>query len=173
MDAFIVIAMAAPLMLGGAALIIELERCLAAWPRPGDAAVTTVVTVADYPDGSIGEVTVVIANPDSRAVLVGVTPRRRGWPGRGQRTTIASRTTRRRYRADRQATVSAVPPNTITSIPVPIMSDFRRCRLAIVVGQSGGRLRVISVPITIARPTMTGGPDASVLPLPPVFRWPH
>jgi hypothetical protein len=42
-----------------------------------------VLTVADYPDGSIGEVTVVIANPDAAPVLVGVTPRRRGRLGRG------------------------------------------------------------------------------------------
>lgn len=173
MDAFIVIAMTVPCILGGAALIVEVERCLAAWPRPGDAAVTAVLTVADYPDGSIGEVTVVIANPDAAPVLVGVTPRRRGWPGRGQRTTIASRTTRRRYRADRQATVSAVPPKAITSIPVRIAADFHRCRLVIVVGQSGGRLRVTSVPITIARPVVTGWPDEPVLPLPFIFPWPH
>lgn len=36
MDAFIVIAMTVPFILGGAALIVEVERCLAAWPRPGE-----------------------------------------------------------------------------------------------------------------------------------------
>jgi hypothetical protein len=136
-DAFILIAMSVPVLLGGAALILDVQRCLTAWPRPGDAAVTAVVTVADHPERSIGEVTVVIANPDRVPILVGLTPRRRGWPGRGQRTTIPSRTTTRRYRADRQATVTVVPPNTISGITVPIPADFRRCRLAIVIGQSG------------------------------------
>ena len=173
MNALILIAMSAPIAVGGAALILEIERFAAAWPRPGDAEVMAVQAVQDCRDGSISAVTVIIANHDRAPVLVGLTPRRSGWPGRRSRTTVPSRTTRRRYRADRQATLSVAPANTITAIPVPIPANFRRGRLVVVVGQSGGRLRVTSVPITIIRPAATGKPHAPVLPPPFTLPWPR
>jgi hypothetical protein len=170
-DALILIAMSAPIAVGGAALILGIERFAAAWPQPGDAEVTAVQAVPDDRDGSIGAVTVIIANHDRAPVLVGLTPRRPGWPGRRSRTTTPSRTTRRRYRADRQATVSVVPANTTAGIPVPIPAGFRRGRLVVVVGQSGGRLRVTSVPVRITAPAAAGKLRAPVVQPPFVRPW--
>jgi hypothetical protein len=148
--ALILVAVTVTLMLGGAALILMAERRAAAWPQPDDAAVTAVFNVADYPDKGTATVTVVITNPGNTPVLVGLSPRRPGWPGRGPRTTVPYRTNRRRYRADRQAAVGVVPPESASRLLV-LLPTGRRYRLAVIVERSDGRLRVISVPVTVDR----------------------
>ena len=147
MNAFIVIAESATLMLGGAALVLSAERRAAAAPRPADAAVTAVFTLAGYPDESTSKVIVVIANSGDTPVLVALSTRRVGWPGRGIRTTVPSRTTQRRYRADRQDTIGVVPPQSVSRLSMLIPAQLR-CRVAVVIGQADGRLRVISVPVS-------------------------
>jgi hypothetical protein len=181
-NAAILIAEVTILMLGGAVLILAAQRRAAARPRPGDAIVTAVFTVADYPDRGAAEVAVAIANPGGSPVLVGLSPRRRGWPGRGMRATVPSRTTRRRYRADRQVTVGAVPPRSIGRLTTPV--PVRPCRLAVVIGQPDGRLRVVNVPVAVRRDTrrqraaarqrgVRGGPGATTPPSSFSFLWPR
>jgi hypothetical protein len=145
--AFILIAESAALMLGSTALILATERRAASGPRPGDATVTAVSTIAAFPDENTSKVIVVIANPGDMPVLVALSPRRRGWPGRGIRTKVASRTTRRRYRADRQATIGVVAARSVTRLSM-LIPVHRRCRVAVAIGQPDGRLRVISVPVS-------------------------
>ena len=71
-----------------------------------------------------------------------------------------------------QATVSVVAANTITGIPVPTPADFRRGRLVVIVGQSGERLRVTSVPIRITRPATVCKLHAPVVSPPFILPWP-
>jgi hypothetical protein len=173
-NAAILIAEVTILMLGGAVLILAAQRRAAARPRPGDAIVTAVFTVADYPDKGTAEVAVAIANPGGSPVLVGLSPRRRGWPGHGMRATVPSRTTRRRYRADQQVTVGAVPPRSISRLSALIPA--RPCHLAVVIGQPDGRLRVVSVPVTVRRHPVRqrgtrGGPGTTTPPSSFSFLW--
>lgn len=139
-------------ILANTTLILAIYRHMTAARHPGDAVVTAVLTAPGYPDEGTVRVTVVIANPSDLPVLVGLSPRRPGWPGRGLRTWVPSRTTRRRYRADRQATVGIVPPGMLSQMSLFVPAR-RLCRLAIVIGQPDGRLRVISVPVIVRRLT--------------------
>ena len=68
-------------MLGGTALILASQRRAAARPRPGDAIVTAVFTVADYQDKGTAEVVVAIANPGGSPCLSAC--HRGGGAGRG------------------------------------------------------------------------------------------
>jgi hypothetical protein len=147
-NTFIVLAAeSATLLLGSAALILATERRAAAAPRPADAAVTAVRTIAGFPDEDTSKVIVVIANSGDIPVLVGLSARRRGWPGRGMRTTVSSLTTQRRYRADRQDTIGVVPARSVSRLSMLIPVRLR-CRVAVVIGQADGRLRVVSVPVS-------------------------
>jgi hypothetical protein len=173
MNAIILIAGLVTLTLSGAALL--LATGLRNGDRPGDARVTAV-TVTGYPDEGTAEVTVAIANPGGTPVLIGLSPSRASWPARGTRTTVPFRTTRRRYRADRQTAVGAVPPRSVTRLSVLI--PIRRCGLAAVIGQPDGRLRVISMPVNHRRLTVRqdgahGGPGTTAPPPPFPFLWPR
>jgi hypothetical protein len=157
------------LLLGGIALIFAADRRAAARARPGDAVITAVSTVDGYPDDGTAQVVVVIANPGTIPVLAGLSPRPRRWPGRGTCTAVPSRTTRRRYLADRQDSLTAVPPLSVRRLPVLIPAG-RRCRVAVVIGQPDGRLQVISVPVITRRLRLPAGPGpvapSSYLPFP-------
>jgi len=145
--ALIPAATAATLALCGADLRVAAGYRAAAWPRPDDATVTAVLATPGHPAEAIATVTVAITNPSDSLVLVGISPRRRGWHGGGTRTMVPVLAGRRRHRANLQAVVCLVLPQSVGRLSVPIPGD-RRCRLAVVADQSGRRLRVISVPVT-------------------------
>lgn len=66
--------------------------------------------------------------------------------------TVARRTARPHYQPDRQTTVAVVPAESVSLVAVPVPSDHPRYRLAIMLGQSDGRLHVIKAPVTVERP---------------------
>lgn len=155
MHAFILTALTATLALGSAGLIVAIQRRAASCERPDDATVTAVFTIADRPSDGQTVVAVVIANPGRVPVLAGLSLRRALLPGRYTRATTGSRTTRRRYQAARHEVVAAVPDDAISRICVPVPGTRSRYRLVVVIGQSDGRLRIISAPVTIALPGAT------------------
>jgi hypothetical protein len=147
-DELILIVGSITLIIGSAAQIIAAGRRAAAAPGPGDATVTAVCTLVDYPEVGTTTVSVGIVNPGDMPVLIGLSLRRQGWPGRGTRTMVPSLTCRRRYLAARQAMVGVVPAHSADRLSV-VVAARRRCRLDVIVGQSDGRLWVISVPVTV------------------------
>jgi hypothetical protein len=150
-DAFILIVLSVALVLGSAAFIVTIDRGVASLPRPGDATATTAFTVTDWPSDGQTAITVAVANPSSGPVLVGLSLRRVLLPGGRPRMRVPYRTTRARYQPSRQAAVAAVREATISGLSVPVPSG-RRYRLVIMIGQSDGRLCVLSAPFRIARP---------------------
>lgn len=161
MHALILALASVTLALGGAAVILVADRRAAALPRPGDAQVTGVSVQRDFPAEGTTTVAVAVANPGTTPVLVGLSPRGRGLPGRGKRTTTPYRTTLRRYRADQHATIGVVAPGSVSRLPVLIAAGSW-CRIVIVVGQPDGRLHVTSVPVT-GKPTVSASPGAGLL----------
>jgi len=143
------IALAALLSLGVAGLMVVIDRRAASRPRPGDAIVTDMVTALDWPNDGEAAILLAIANPGPVPVLVGLLPRRQLLPGGRRRITVDGRTTRPRYLASAQAAVAAVPGGETGRLSVPI-TCARRCRLVIMIGQSDGRLQVISAPVAVA-----------------------
>ena len=148
MDPFILTVLLVALALGGVAFVAWVDRGLASLPRPGDATPTTAFTLMDWPSHGQTAVTVAVANPGSGAVLVGLSLRRVRLPGGGPKTRVPYRTLRLRYQPSRQAAVAAVPAAAISGLSVPV-PDGRRYRLVIMIGQSDGRLCVLSAPFRI------------------------
>lgn len=155
MHALILALAAATLTFGSAALIL-VANSRAASPRPSDATVTAVSVLRDYPDEGTAMIAVAISNPGPMPVVVGLSARGRGWPGRGTRTTTPHRSSRRRYRADQQTTIGVVAPGSVSRLSALIATD-RRCRIVVVVGQPDGRLRVTGVPVT-GKPAVSANP---------------
>ena len=173
MNAIILIVVLVTLALAGNALL--LRAGFRVRERLGDARVTAV-TVVGYPDEGTAEVAVTIGNSGDSPVIVGLSRRRPGLPGGGTRATAPCWTTRRRYRADWQAIVGTVPPGSVSTLPVLV--PVRPCRLAIVIGQPGGRLLVVSVPVTLRRHTARqryapGGPGTITTPSSFSLLWPR
>ena len=107
MNIIILIAALITLIFAGAALLAVVG--FRNGDRPDDARVTAV-TVTDHPDDGTAEVAVTIANSGGSPVLIGLSPRRPGLPGCGMRATTPFWTIRRRYCADKQVTMGALPP---------------------------------------------------------------
>jgi hypothetical protein len=148
-NTLILIALTAGLAAGGAHVARLMDRRAATRPRPGDATVTAVVIAADWPSEGQTTVSVGIRNPGSTPVLVGMLIRCRLLPTGRSRTSVARRTSRRRYQPSRQAVISAVPEGAVgrLSIPVPDGRARRRHRLVLLIGQADGRLSVVSTPV--------------------------
>ena len=111
-----------------------------------------------------------VRNPADVPLMAGFTARRRlipGWLEPGMSVTVPRRTTRRRYRASAQATVGVVPASGTGQFRVPVTAQARRYRLVAVLGQSGGRLRVHSVPVA-TRPAPGASGQSRPAPSP---RW--
>jgi hypothetical protein len=159
MYTLILAALSIALALGGAVFVVAIDRRAAAWSRPGDATVGMVVTVADRPSDGRTAFSVEIANPGSVPVLAGLSLRRALLPGGWKTVSVARRTTRPHYQPDRQATVAVVPPESVSLVSVLVPSDHPRYRLAIMLGQSDGRLHVIRAPVTIERPVTDLSPS--------------
>lgn len=120
--------------------------------RAGWSDVTAAIEMVRLAPSALGESLVVtsVVNPGARPVLVGLSVRRRrcpGWLGRGQRARMVRRTTARRFRAGRQATIGVVAPGATGMLPVHFLAARGRYRVIAVIGQSDHRLRVISLPL--------------------------
>jgi hypothetical protein len=118
--------------------------------RPGDATVTAVLGSVPHPDGRQRAVIATVRNPGSVPILVGLSVHRSrlpGWLGAGMSVAVPRRTGRRRHLPGGQATLGVVGAADSAYWPIPAPAAGRRCRLVAVIGQSGGRLRVISLPV--------------------------
>ncbi|HEY4464422.1 MAG TPA: hypothetical protein VGN41_17280 [Streptosporangiaceae bacterium] len=125
--------------------------------RPDDATVTAVLKSVPHPDGPQRIVIATVRNPGAVPVLAGLSARRSrvpGWLGAGLSVTVPRRTRRRRYGPQAQATVGVVGPGDSAHWAVPVPGAGRRCDLIAVIGQSGGRLRVIRLPVATHAPGM-------------------
>jgi hypothetical protein len=137
---------------------------LRAGDRPGDAAVAAVLTPGPRP-----VIIATVRNPADVPLVAGLTVRRRllpGWPcadwlDGGLTVRVPRRTARRKYLAGQQDTVGVVPARGQAGFRLEARGGpaaRRRYRLTAVVGQAGGRLRVISVPVVSGGPAQAGRP---------------
>ena len=165
MHTLILIALTAGLAAGGAHVVRVMDRRAAACPRPGDATVTAISAAADWPSEGQATVSVAISNPGSLPVLVGVLLRRRLLPAGRSRTSVAQRTSGRRYQPSRQAAVAAVPEGEVgrLSVLVPDGRAWRRYRVVLLIGQPDGRLSVISTSVCIGCPSGSAGLGAKLI----------
>jgi hypothetical protein len=155
---------------GGLALV-----CLLGWglvaaglragDRPGDAAVAAVLAPGPRP-----VIIATVRNPGDVPLMAGLTVRPQplpGWLGAdwldgGLTVRVPRRTARRKYLAGAQDTVGVVPARGQARFRLTARGGGpavrRRYRLTAVVGQAGGRLRVISVPVVRQGPAEAGRP---------------
>jgi hypothetical protein len=154
---------------GGLALVCVLGGGLAAaglrtGDRPGDAAVA-----AELIPGTRPAIIATVRNPGDVPLMAGLTVRRQllpGWLDGGLTVRVPRRTARRKYLAGAQDTVGVVPARGQAGfrLAVPVTGPVagpgaqRRYRLTAGVGQAGGRLRVISVPVVSGGPAQAGRP---------------
>lgn len=121
--------------------------------RPGDATVTAALEWVSHPDGPRRVVVAAVRNPGPQAVLAGLSAHRSrvpGWLGAGMTVTVPHRTRRARYRPGAQVTLGVVGAGETGHWPVPAPGRGGRCHLVAVIGQAGGRLRVIRLPVAPA-----------------------
>jgi len=140
---------------------------LRAGDHPGDAAVGAVLDPGPRP-----VIIATVRNPAAVPLVAGLTVRRQLLPGLldpGLTVRVPRRTARRKFLAGEQDTVGVVPaggqaefrmtaPALLTR--TGLIRTGRRYRLTAVVGQAGGRLRVIGVPV------VSGGPAGAARPAP-------
>ena len=131
-----------------------LHAGLRAGDRLGDAKVSAVLGAVPGPAGQPGGpkpvVIVTVRNPGDVSLLAGLSARRRlipGWLDGGLTVHVPRRTARRRFRAPAHDVTGIVPAGTDARFSVPVASVARRYRLTAVIGQSGGRLRVLRVAV--------------------------
>jgi hypothetical protein len=161
----ILIVLTAELAAAGAHVVRVMDRRAASRPRPGDATVTAISAVADWPSEGQATFSVAIWNPGSLPVLVGVLLRRRLLPAGRSRTSVARRTSGGRYQPSRQAAVAAVPKGKVgqLSVLVPDGRARRRYRFVLLIGQPDGRLSVISTPVCIGCSSGSAGLRANLI----------
>lgn len=145
---------------GGIALVCVLSwglvtAGLRAGDHPGDASVGAVLDPGPRP-----VIIATVRNPADVPLMAGLTVRRRplpAWLDAGLTVRVPRRTARRRYLAGAQDTVGVVPARGQAEFRLTAAAG-RRCRLTAVVGQAGGRLRVIGVPVVSGGPAGAGRP---------------
>ncbi len=114
--------------------------------QPSDARVTAAIAPAGQPDETRPVVVATVRNPSTVPVMVGL--RVRATLTAGTLTArVPWRTRGRKYRAGEQDTVGIVPAGESAVFTVPAPARGRRYRLVAVIGQSGRRLRVLTVPV--------------------------
>jgi hypothetical protein len=124
--------------------------------RPGDATVTAALEWVPHPDGPRRVVVAAVRNSGPGAVLAGLSAHRSrapGWLGAGMTVTVPHCTGRARYGPGAQVTLGVVGPGETGHWPVPAPGRGGRggrCHLVAVIGQAGGRLRVIRLPVAPA-----------------------
>src|SRR5215475_4906605 len=134
---------------GGIAVVLALGWSLiVAGLRAGDRAGDATVTAAGDP-GQPG-IVAVVRNPGDIPLVAGFSVRRRllpGWLDAGMTVRVPRRTARRKFRAGAHETVGVVPATSQAEFRLPVAALARRSRLTAVVGQAGGRLRVVRIPV--------------------------
>jgi hypothetical protein len=133
---------------------------LRAGDRPGDAAVGAVLGPGPRP-----VIIATVRNPADVPLVAGLTVRRQLLPGLldpGLTVRVPRRTARRKFLAGEQDTVGVVPAGAQAEFrltaPALLARTGCRYRLTAVVGQAGGRLRVIGVPVVSGGPAGAGRP---------------
>ena len=145
---------------GGIAVMLALGWGLvAAGLRAGDQAGDATVSAA----ADAGQLTViaVVRNPGDVPLVAGFSARRRllpVWFSAGMTVRVPRRTTRRKFRAGAHETVGVVPAASRAEFRLPVDTPARRYLLIAVVGQTGGRLRVLRVPVVSDGPAGAGRP---------------
>jgi hypothetical protein len=133
---------------------------LRAGDHAGDAAVGAVLGPGPRP-----VIIATVRNPGDVPLVAGLTVRRQPLPGLldpGLTVRVPRRTARRKFLAGAQDTVGVVPAGgqaefRLAAPALPARTG-RRYRLTAVVGQAGGRLRVIGVPVVSGGPAGAGRP---------------
>jgi hypothetical protein len=100
-----------------------------------------------------------VCNPSGAPVLAALRVRRSLvplWFALPLSVGVPRRTTGRRYRPARYATVGVVPPGDTGRLTVPAPRPARRCLLIVAVGQEGSRLRVHRLRLGAAGDTADG-----------------
>jgi hypothetical protein len=127
---------------------------LRAGDHPGDASVAAVLGPGPRP-----VIIATVRNPGDVPLMAGLTVRRQPLPGLldpGLTVRVPRRTARRKFLAGAQDTVGVVPAGGQAEFRLTAPALLartgparigRRYRLTAVVGQAGGRLRVIGVPV--------------------------
>jgi hypothetical protein len=140
------------------ALLVAGLKGLRDGDRPLDVTVRAAPARTGHPEGGPRSVLVWITNPGPVPVLVGLSVRRArrpdwlaGLTGQGTELTarVPWRTSSRRFRPQAQGTVGVVGPGDSDGWPVAAPTAGRRGRLVAVIGQAGGRLRVITLAVPL------------------------
>jgi hypothetical protein len=76
----------------------------------------------------------------------------------GMTVRVPRRTARRKFLAGAHETVGVVPATSQAEFRLPVTAPARRYRLTAVVGQAGGRLRVVRIPVVSGGSTGAGRP---------------
>jgi hypothetical protein len=135
------------------ALLAAAAKGLRDGDRPLDVTVRAAPARGRHPEGAPRSVLAEVYNPGPVPVLIGLTVRRSrvpAWLSSGLSARVPVRASHRRFRPQAQATVGVLAPGERDGWPVPAPAAGRRGRLTAVIGQDGGRLRVITltVPLT-------------------------
>ena len=129
---------------------------LRAGDRPGDAAVAATLAPGPRP-----VIIATVRNPGDVPLVAGLVVRRQrlpGWLDPGLTVRVPRRTARRKFLAGAQDTVGVVPAGGQAEFRVAGTASGRRSRLTAAVGQAGGRLRVIGVPVVSGGSAGAGRP---------------
>ncbi len=116
--------------------------------RPDDAAVRAALRSSGQPGEERPVAVVALGNPSGTPVLAAVAVRRALLPGwlaemlGADGSAVPRRTARRAYRPDGFPTVAVVPGGQYAELSAPVPAAARRYLVMVLVGQSGGRLRV-------------------------------
>lgn len=158
----LVISLALILLITTAALL-AVDAGMRAGDRDGDVRVSAVTGVATQAGRYLPVVVATVCNPGATPVLVGLSVRRRrmpAWLEAGMEVRVPRHTARKRLRAGRHTVLGVLGSGETARWPVPVPPGTRRCRLVAVVGQAGGRLRVLSLPVASGPPgSPVAGPD--------------
>ena len=145
---------------GGIAVVLALGWSLVvAGLRAGDQAGDSTVTAAA--DAGQVAIVAVVRNPGDVPLVAGVSARRRllpGWLDAGMTVRVPRRTARRKFRAGTHETVGVVPAASRAEFRLPVAAPARRYRLTAVLGQAGGRLRVVRIPVVSGGSAGAGRP---------------
>jgi hypothetical protein len=113
--------------------------------RPDDAPVRAALRSSGQPGEERPVAVVAVRNPGGTPVLAAVAVRRALLPGRlagAAGTAVPRRTARRAYRPGGFPTVAVVAAGQCAELSAPVPASARHYLVTVLVGQSGGRLRV-------------------------------
>jgi hypothetical protein len=145
--------------LGGIAVVLVLGWGLVAvglraGDQAGDATVNAVM------DARHSAIVAMVHNPGDVPLVAGFSARRLllpGWFDAGLTVRVPRGTTRRKFRAAAHETVGVVPAVSGAEFRLPVGAR-NRYRLTAVLGQAGGRLRVVRIPVVSVGSAGAGRP---------------